>query len=113
MLAGLTTIRPQLLTFGHVEPLTGAVLAGMTTGLGVLAVFRHGASLGGIGVVAFYLQDRFGFRAGWTQLIVDAVVFTLAAFTLPLPSVLYSLAGAVVMNLVVAINHRRDWYVAL
>lgn len=113
LLAVMTTVRPELLTYAHVEPLTGAVLAGMASGLGVLAVFRHGASLGGIGVVAFYLQDRFGFRAGWTQLAVDAIVFTLAALTLPLGAVLYSLAGAVVMNLVIAINHRRDWYVAL
>ncbi len=112
-LTALTTFRPEVLTFGHVEPLVGAVLAGMCAGLGLLGVFRHGASLGGIGVVAFYLQDRFGFRAGWTQLGVDLVVFTLAAFTLPLGAVLYSLAGAIVMNLVIAINHRRDWYVVM
>lgn len=109
----LTMARPHLLTFAHVDPLAGAVLAGICMGLGLLAVFRHGASLGGVGVVAFYLQDRFGFRAGWTQLLVDAVVFTLALFTLPLASVLWSLCGAVVMNLVIMINHRRDWYVAM
>lgn len=112
-LAGLTSLRPEVLVFEHVQPLVGVVLAGMVMGLGLLAVFRHGASLGGIGVVAFYLQDRFGFRAGWTQLIVDAVVFSLAYFTLPTPAVLYSLAGALVMNLVITINHRRDWYVAM
>lgn len=113
LLTLLTMLRPEVLTFGHVTPLVGAVLAGMCAGLGLLAVFRHHASLGGIGVVAFYLQDRFGFRAGWTQLLVDVVVFTLAAFTLPAGAVLYSLAGAVVMNLVIAVNHRRDWYVAM
>jgi uncharacterized membrane-anchored protein YitT (DUF2179 family) len=109
----LTIARPRLLTFDHVEPLAGAVMAGICMGLGLLAVFRHGASLGGIGVVAFYLQDRFGFRAGWTQLLVDAVVFTLALFTLPTMSVVWSLCGALVMNLVVMINHRRDWYVVM
>jgi uncharacterized membrane-anchored protein YitT (DUF2179 family) len=113
MLTVFSMVRPSLLTFDHVQPLVGTVLAGMVAGLGLLAVFRHGASLGGIGVVAFYLQDRFGFRAGWTQLLVDAVVFTLAFFTLPTAAVLYSLAGAVVMNLVIAINHRRDWYVVM
>lgn len=113
MLTVLTMVRPSLLTFDHVEPVAGAVLAGMAAGLGLLGVFRHGASLGGIGVVAFYLQDRFGFRAGWTQLLVDAVVFTLALFTLPTHAVLVSMVGALVMNLVIAINHRRDWYVAM
>jgi uncharacterized membrane-anchored protein YitT (DUF2179 family) len=113
LLAALSMERPEVLTFDHVEPLAGAVLAGMASGAGLLAIFRHGASLGGVGVVAFWLQDRFGFRAGWTQLLVDAVVFTLAFLTLPAAAVLYSLAGAVVMNLVIAINHRRDWYVAM
>lgn len=112
LLSLLTTIRPDLITFAHLQPLAGVVLAGMCSGLGLLAVFRHGASLGEIGVVAVFLQDRFGFRAGWTQLLVDLGVFALALFTLPLPAVLYSLVGAVVTNLVIAINHRRDWYVA-
>ena len=109
----LSIVRPQLISFGPVAPAAGAVLAGIASGLGLLAVFRHGASLGGIGVVAFYLQDRFGWRAGWTQLAVDAVVFTLAFFTLPATAVAWSLLGAVTMNLVIAINHRRDWYVAM
>jgi uncharacterized membrane-anchored protein YitT (DUF2179 family) len=106
-------VRPELLSFGHVDPLTGAVLAGIVQGSGLLAIFRHRASLGGVGVVAVYLQDRTGFRAGWTQLLVDLVVFALALFTLPVGAVLYSLAGAVVLNLVVAINHRRDRYIAM
>ncbi|TPE53680.1 YitT family protein [Amaricoccus solimangrovi] len=109
----LSIARPHLITFGHVQPLAGAVIAGICMGLGLLGVFRHGASLGGVGVVAFYLQDRFGFRAGWTQLLVDAVVFALALLTLPAASVLWSLCGAVAMNLVIMINHRRDWYVAM
>lgn len=113
MLTFFTWLRPEVLSLGHVEPMVGAGLAGICMGLGLLAVFRHGASLGGIGVVAVDLQDRFGIRAGWTQLAIDLVVFGLAAFTLPLDKVAVSLLGALVMNLVIAINHRRDWYVAM
>lgn len=112
-MTAMTLIRPEVLRFEHVQPVVGAVVAGVCMGLGVLAVFRHGASLGGVGVVAVYLQDRFGLRAGLTQLAVDLVVFTLAAFTLPWQAVAISLVGAVVMNLVIAVNHRRDWYVAM
>ena len=32
---------------------------------------------------------------------------------MPLPLVVYSLVGAVVVNLVIAINHRRDRYIAM
>ncbi|WP_424931796.1 YitT family protein [Amaricoccus macauensis] len=109
----LTMVQPQLLQFGEVNPLAGAVVAGIVSGAGLLAIFRHRASLGGIGILAVYLQDRAGFRAGWTQMIVDAVIFVLALFTLDLRAVLLSLIGAVALNLIIAINHRRDRYIAM
>ncbi len=113
LMTGLLTWKGHLITFGAVQPFAGAIMAGVVSGMGVLAVFRHGASLGGLGVVAVYLQDRTGFRAGWTQMLVDGVIFLLAVFTLPFDKVLYSLAGAATVNLVIAVNHRRDRYIGM
>jgi uncharacterized membrane-anchored protein YitT (DUF2179 family) len=48
----------------HTEPLAGAVLFGFLSGSALLALFRHGASLGGIGIVALMLQDRTGLARG-------------------------------------------------
>jgi uncharacterized membrane-anchored protein YitT (DUF2179 family) len=93
--------------------MTGAILAGMISGAGLLALFRHRASLGGIGVLGVYLQDRFGIRAGWVQMAVDAVIFALALMLLDIGEVIYSLIGAVVLNTSIAVNHRRDRYVAV
>jgi uncharacterized membrane-anchored protein YitT (DUF2179 family) len=103
---------PQLLQIHTLDPLFGVVLFGVLTGAGLLAIFRHGASLGGVGILALYLQEKTGFRAGWTQLLVDACIFVAAFFIIDVRSVLLSLAGAIVVNLIVAVNHRRDWYVA-
>ena len=83
---------------------------GAITGAGLLALFRHGASLGGVGILALYLQDKTGFRAGWTQLIFDACVFALAFAVIDARAVAYSMLGALVINLVIAINHRKDRY---
>ena len=93
-------------------PWLGAVLFGFLSGSALLALFRHGASLGGIGIVALMLQDRLGWRAGWVQLGFDAVLFTLAFLVIEPDLVLISFLGALVVNLVVAINHRRDRYLA-
>jgi uncharacterized membrane-anchored protein YitT (DUF2179 family) len=83
------------------------------TGLSaLLALFRHGASLGGVGIMALYLQDRTGFKAGWTQMIFDACVFALALALRDWRTVAWSALGALVLNMVIAINHRRDRYVA-
>ena len=104
---------PNFVNFSEIDPLVGTLIMAGVTGLGLMVLFRHGASLGGIGVLALYLQDKTGFRAGHTQLIFDACLFTVAFFVLPLPMVLYSLLGAVIVNLIIATNHRKDRYVAL
>ncbi|SMO48681.1 YitT family protein [Paracoccus laeviglucosivorans] len=103
---------PAFLQFGAVHPAVGAVLIGCMTGSALLALFRHGASLGGIGIVALYLQDATGFRAGWTQLIFDACLFAVALSLRDWQAVAWSALGALVLNLVIAINHRRDRYIA-
>ncbi|MFE3837019.1 YitT family protein [Pseudogemmobacter sonorensis] len=103
---------PHLMDFSHLDPLLAGVLFGFTTGAGLLALFRHGSSLGGIGIVALMVQDRTGFRAGWLQMGFDAVLFALAFLWIPAERVLWSIPGVVILNLVLAINHRRDRYIA-
>lgn len=112
LLSAASALLPRLVSFGDVHPLAGAVFFGLIAGGGMIAIFRHGASLGGVGVLALYWQDRGGPRAGWTQLAVDACVFAAALLVLEPLTVAWSLAGAVVLNLLVGLNHRRDRYVA-
>lgn len=80
-------------------------------GLGILSLFRHKASVGGINILALYLQDNFGIRAGWFQLGVDAVILVFAFFVLPVDRVLYSILGAVMLNLIIGLNHRPGRYI--
>ncbi|WJS85671.1 YitT family protein [Paracoccus sp. TOH] len=107
----LVALLPHGLEFGPVHPAVGALLVGLLTGSALLALFRHGASLGGVGIVALYLQDATGFRAGWTQLIFDALIFAVALTLRDETTVAWSFLGALVLNLVIAINHRRDRYI--
>jgi uncharacterized membrane-anchored protein YitT (DUF2179 family) len=111
-LSALAVLIPRWLSFAALDPVFGAILFGLVSGSALLALFRHGASLGGIGILALLLQDRTGFRAGWTQLLFDAALFAAALAVLPWDRVALSALGALVVNLVIAINHRRDWYVA-
>lgn len=103
---------PAFFVFGQTHPIAAAIVGGVANAMGLLALFRHGASLGGVGVLAVYLQDATGFRAGWTQMLVDAVVFGLALFVISPTALAVSVLGAVALNIVIAINHRRDRYVA-
>ncbi len=112
IVSGLTAVLPGYLAFATLSPLVAALFFGVAAGVGLLAIFRHGASLGGVGVVALLVQDRTGFRAGWVQLIFDAGLFVVAATVLDPRRMAFSLAGVATMNLVIAFNHRRDWYIA-
>lgn len=111
-LSALAAFLPGYVSFANVNPIVGAVIFGFLSGSALLALFRHGASLGGVGIMALYLQDRTGFRAGWTQLIFDACVFALALTLRDWKTVAISALGALVINIVIAMNHRRDRYIA-
>ena len=112
LVSGLSVVLPDLVHFGSVNPYVGAILFGYISGTALIALFRHGASLGGIGIRALYLQDTIGLRAGIFQLMFDDVVFTLALFVRDWQTVAISGLGALVVNLVITVNHRRDRYIA-
>ncbi|MDP5085867.1 MAG: YitT family protein [Yoonia sp.] len=112
LLSLVTTLLPYGWQMGEITPWLGALLAGCTIGIGLMAMFRHNGSLGGFGVLALVIQDSTGFRAGYVQLIIDAVLFGIAFFILPTSLVLWSLLGAVTVNAIIAVNHRPDRYVA-
>lgn len=112
LLSGLSVWMPGQLSFATLNPWLGAVLFGFLSGSALLALFRHGASLGGIGILALMLQDRLGWRAGWVQMAFDAGLFALAFLVVPPKTVAISFSGALVVNLVIAVNHRRDRYIA-
>jgi uncharacterized membrane-anchored protein YitT (DUF2179 family) len=113
LLALLSEYQPKLLEIGNINPIWAAVLGGLLIGMGMLALFRHRASLGGIGIMALYFQDRFGWRAGVVQLAVDLVILAVS-FLVASPSIVFcSVIGALALNFFIAVNHRTDRYIAM
>lgn len=111
LLSLFAEIFARAISFETLPNVLAAPLSGGLIGMGLIVIFRHGASLGGVGVLALYLQDRTGFKAGWTQLIFDATLFAAAFLALPWGTVAWSLVGAVVTNMMIAVNHRKDRYI--
>ncbi len=58
----LTDLLPRWIDFSHINPLYSAIVGGALSGLGILFFIRHRASLGGIGILAVYLQ-----RTPWLE----------------------------------------------
>lgn len=109
----------SVFTEGHVhfiriaqlDPIYTAVFSGLLMGVGFIVLFRHQASLGGINILALYVQDTYGLRAGKLQMAVDVGILLASYFVVTPMALLASVIGAVAMNLVIWMNHRRDRYV--
>jgi uncharacterized membrane-anchored protein YitT (DUF2179 family) len=110
LLSALTTLQQHLLSFASLQPVYAAVTGGLVTGTGFLILFRHKCSLGGFGVLALWLQERFGWRAGKVQMGIDCAIVLLALALVEPARVLLSMVGAVALNAVLAINHRPGRY---
>ncbi|MBD9373951.1 YitT family protein [Rhizobium sp. ARZ01] len=111
--SALSDFAARAIDLSHIDPIAGALFGGLVIANGMLALFRHRASLGGIGILALYLQDRFGWRAGFVQLGFDGVILALSFFVASPFIIACSVLGAVVLNLTLAINHRKDRYIAM
>lgn len=109
----LTDMQSRFIDIESIHPAWAALIGGLLLGFGLLALYRHRASLGGVGILGIWMQERFGIRAGLVQLVIDMGVLA-AAFFVAAPSIVfYSVLGAVTLNLFVAINHRADRYIAM
>lgn len=106
----LTDIQPQFFKLDFVSPAYAAIVGGLLAGVGMLILFRHRCSLGGVGIAAFYLQQRYGWPAGKVQMAVDGCILISSFFILPLDKALWSVAAALVLNQSLAINHRPGRY---
>ncbi|QPG05351.1 YitT family protein [Salinimonas marina] len=101
---------PRFVDISHANPIFTAVFGGLLIGTGMLIMFRHSSSLGGVGILGFYLQARFGVRAGMFQLTVDTLILVSALAFIAWPLVLISILAAFCLNLVLSLNHRPERY---
>lgn len=104
---------PRWIELGSVNPVFATVMAGFLVGTGLLMLFRHKASLGGVGILVLYLQNRHGWRAGKVQMAIDSCI-VLAAFVIVSPEkIALSVLGAVALNLILAVNHKPGRYMGV
>lgn len=112
LLAAFTEAMPHWIGLRHLDPVFAAAGGGLLVGVGFIILFRHRASLGGFNTLVLWLQERFGWRAGVVQLIIDGSILLASWPLLDGPRLALSVLAAALMNLTLAINHRPGRYVA-
>lgn len=113
LLAVLAQWMPLWIAFDALSTGFAAVAGGLLMGAGMLMLFRHRASLGGFNVLVLYLQERFGWRAGRVQMAFDCAIVLAAFAVVDWQQIAWSVVGAVVLNMTLAINHRPGRYMAV
>ena len=100
----------QNLSLAMINPLFASLAGNLIVSVGLLILFRHKSSLGGINVIALLAQEKLGWRAGYVQMAFDiAIVCSSFAIAGPLV-VAFSAAGAILLNYTLALNHKPGRY---
>jgi uncharacterized membrane-anchored protein YitT (DUF2179 family) len=113
LLSAFSEMLPLFVSLDKLNPLYAAVMGGLLCGVGLLVLFRHRASLGGINVLVLYLQERYGLRAGLVQLALDSAILMVSLPRIGMGPVMISLFGAAMLNMILAINHKPGRYMAI
>ena len=113
LLAAFAQWMPQWIHIDQLSTGFAAVAGGLLMGTGMLILFRHRASLGGFNVLVLYLQERLGWRAGKVQMAFDCTIVLAAFAVVGWDQIAWSVLGAVVLNMTLAINHRPGRYMAV
>ncbi len=111
LVSGFTRLCDAFLKIDDLNLIFGVLAGNLLVGVALLILFRHNASLGGTSIIALILQDKTGFRAGWTQMILDGLIVLAGLIVVPWQTVLISVVGAVLLSLVLALNHRPGRYI--
>ena len=113
LLSAAAELLPRWIVLQSVHPLFAALGGGLLMGAGMLMLFRHRASLGGLNVLVLWLQERHGWRAGHVQLGLDSLVLLASWPWLTPLQLALSVAGAAALNFAIAMNHRPGRYLAM
>ncbi|KAA9020554.1 YitT family protein [Sphingobium limneticum] len=108
---GVGLAMPTALQIARVSPFFAALFGGSIIGFGILAIARHGAGVGGVGVVALILQRRRGWNAGRTQMLCDIMILLASLPVLSFERFGLSVLSAAAMNMVLIVNHRPGRYI--
>ncbi|MDZ7824600.1 MAG: YitT family protein [Ahrensia sp.] len=106
----LVPLFPSYIAISSVHPALASIAGGAMIGLGLLALFRHGAGLGGINILVYWLQTNRNMRAGYVQLGIDAVILIAASFVITPTQLIWSIVGALIFNMILGVNHKPGRY---
>jgi uncharacterized membrane-anchored protein YitT (DUF2179 family) len=109
-LSALAVFIPSWLRVDGIQPAFAAIFGGSLIGMGVLSLARHRSSVGGVGILALYLQENRGWSAGVVQMVIDVIIVGMSPIVIGWQSSAFSVLSALALNLVLIAYHRPGRY---
>lgn len=107
----LMTLMPKALHIDFINPAFAALAGGTLCGMGILALARHGAGVGGTGVMTLWLQKKRGINAGRSQIIIDIGILLISTTVIAPDRLAWSALSAFSMSAMVIAWHRPGRYI--
>ncbi|WP_100397773.1 YitT family protein [Bacillus sp. FJAT-44742] len=85
-----------------IEPFVGAVVGGMSIGLGISILFINGASLGGANILALFLHKKFNWNPGKVNFLFDFFVVLTGMYAIGLVSGFASVLSIIVTSCIIS-----------
>jgi len=111
-IAAISAVSKASLHISDVHPMFAALVGGTVIGMGILSLARHGAGVGGTGVITLWLQQRRGWNAGRTQMAIDILILAAAVPVVSPARLGWSALSALAISLILIAWHRPDRYIA-
>ena len=112
LIMGLLQLVPFVFVLQFVHPAFAALIGGTLCGMGVLAFARHGAGMGGTGIVTLWLYKKFGINAGRSQMAIDSVILLVSLLVVAPKLVGWSALSGVALSGMMMTWHRPGRYLS-
>lgn len=106
----LTELAQLSMDIVRVHPAFAALAGGTCSGIGILALIRHKTGVGGVNIVALYLEKRRGWNVGWLHIAMDGAILLAALIEIGLQRMGWSLLSMLAINGILIAYHRPGRY---
>lgn len=106
----LTMGAAKVINISYINPIFAAIFGGIAIGIGILGQARHHTGAGGIGIVAIYLQEKYGINPGKTILSTDIMILMSTFLVFDIYHVALSVLSAICISLMLLTFHKPGLY---
>jgi len=110
LIFALASVAQAAMDIRHVHPAFAALAGGTCAGIGVLALVRHNTGVGGVNIVAQWLQKARGWNVGRLHMVLDGAILLVAATAISPARLGWSALSVVAINGILLAYHRPGRY---